>query len=103
MDTWSESAHEVIVDKTSTIQKMFHKLKARLIGFPVWDEKVKEVYTHLSNMRIIDMEDNGVVYQSATRIGPDHYGCALAYSLIGVDRLTNYGIKGSDEFSFDFI
>jgi len=103
MDAWNDSTHEVVVDKTSTIQKMMHKLKARLFRFPKWDEKVKEIYTHITNMRIIDMEDNGVIYQMATRIGADHYACSLAYALIGVDKLTNYGIQGTNTFNFDFM
>ena len=57
---------------------------------------------HVKNMRIMDMEDEGVLYQVATRIGADHLGCCGAYALIGMDKLTEMGIK-TENFSFDFL
>lgn len=98
---WNESEHEVIVDKTTTMQRMLHKLKGRAIGMPPIDEKLAVLTKHLKNIRIMDMEEDGIVYQVATRIGPDHLGCCLAYALLGVDKITNYNT--SVPFGYEFI
>lgn len=101
INQWNENGHEVTVDKTTVMQRMLHTVKARGIGMFQWQEKIAVLAKHLQNVRIIDQEDNGVIYQMATRIGPDHLGCALCYCLIGCDKLTNYGM--SSGFEYDYI
>jgi hypothetical protein len=101
VNTWNERSREVMVDKTTVMQRTLHKVKGRLIGVPPMDEKVATYLKHLKNVRIMDMEDSGIVYQVATRIGPDHLGCALTYGLVGVDKLNEYGT--APQFGFDFI
>jgi hypothetical protein len=49
----------------------------------------------------MDEEEDGVVYQVATRVGADHLACALVYALLGVEKLR--GIYNQrQEFMFDF-
>lgn len=102
-DQYNESAHEILVDKTVKIQRTLHSLKGRLIGLFPWCEKIAMLALHCKNTRIMDEESDGLVYQRATRVGPDHYTCALTYALIGVDKLTNYNIKFNTGTEFEFI
>ena len=103
IDQWSENSHEVTVDKTLAIQRILHTFKGRLIGLFPWNEKLAILALHLKNTVILDEEDEGLVYQRATRVGPDHYACACAYALIGVNRLTNYNIKINSALPIEFI
>lgn len=103
MDQWNESAREVTVDKTLKIQRTIHSVKNHLIGMFPWNEKLEMLATHLQNTRIMDLEDNGVVYQKAERVGPDHTVSALTYALIGIDKLTNYGVVLNNRMKFEFI
>jgi len=102
-DQWVEKSREVTVDKTTKVQRMLHKLKLRQIGMFPWSEKIQMLTKHIKNVRIMDMEDDGDVYQIATRIGDDHLGMALTYALIGVDKLTDMGKTQSQRFGFEFI
>lgn len=103
MDNWNENSKEVSVDKTVRIQRVLHTFKNHLLGLPPWDEKIETLCNHLKNTRIMDMEDDGVIYKKATRVGADHYVSATAYAMIGIDKLTNYGIKFNQSTEFDFI
>lgn len=102
-DQWNEKAREVTVDKTVSIQRVLHSVKNGLIGMFPWTEKTQLIAKHLGNIRILDEEDEGIIYQKATRIGADHLGCCLAYALIGVNKITNYGILNNNTLSWDFI
>ena len=103
IDQWNESAHEVTVDKTVSIQRVLHTFKGRLIGLFPWSEKLSLLALHLKNTIIMDEESEGIVYQRATRTGPDHFCCATAYALIAINRLTNYNIKINNSFPVEFI
>lgn len=104
MDQYNENSHEITVDKTVRIQRTLHALKGRLIGLFPWCEKIDMFTTHCKNTRIMDEESNGIIFSRATRIGPDHTTCALAYALVGVDKITNYNIKmNTTTFSSEFI
>lgn len=103
IDQWNEKSHEVTVDKTTKMQRMLHLVKSRQIAFFPWCDKIAMLTKHIKNVRIMDEESDGQIYQIATRIGPDHLGCALCYSMIGIDKLTQYGVKKNSTFSFDFI
>lgn len=103
IDQWNESAREVSVDKTLAIQRVLHTFKGRLIGLFPWSEKIATLALHLKNTVIMDEESDGLVYQRATRTGPDHFTCAVAYALIGVNRLTNYNIKINTATQVEFI
>lgn len=91
------------VDKTLAIQRVLHTFKGRLIGLFPWSEKLATLALHLKNTVIMDEESDGLVYQRATRTGPDHFTCAVAYALIGVNRLTNYNIKINTATQVEFI
>lgn len=103
LDQWNENSHEVNVDKTMKIQRTLHAFKGHLIGLFPWCEKLERLALHLKNTKIMDMEEDGLVYQMATRIGPDHYVSALTYALIGVDKLTNMNIKFNSAMDYDFV
>lgn len=103
IDQWTESSRSVSVDKTLKIQRTLYSVKNHLIGLFPWCEKIEMFCTHLKNTRVMDMEDDGVVYQMATRVGPDHTVSALTYALIGVDKVTNYNIKFNSGLNFEFI
>lgn len=103
MDNWNEKSHRVVVDKTVAIQRVLHSIKGHLIGLFPWCEKIEMFSIHLKNTRIMEEEDNGYVYQRATRIGPDHTACSTAYALVGVQKLTNYGIKFNTGLPYEFI
>ena len=51
----------------------------------------------------MDMEDEGIVYSKATRVGPDHTVSALTYALIGVDKITGMGVRLNQSTQFEFI
>ena len=101
-DSWNEGKHEVTVNKTVKVQRMLHQIKGRLIGISPMSEKIALLTKHLKNVRIMDEEDNGQMYQIATRVGDDHLACCLTYALIGVDKLTQMGTAGGG-FAFEFI
>lgn len=103
MDQWNDSSHEVTVDKTVSIQRVLHTFKGRLIGLFPWSEKIAMLALHLKNTVIMDEESDGLVYQKATRVGPDHMACAVAYALIGINRLTNYNVKINNATKVEFI
>lgn len=103
IDQWNESSREVTVDKTLSIQRVLHSIKGHLIGLFPWCEKIAMFTQHLKNTVIMDEESDGLVYSRATRVGPDHYCCALAYGLIGVNKLTNYNINVNNSTSVEFI
>lgn len=90
INQWNKNAREVTVDKTTVVQRMLHTVKAQSINLFKYDDKIAIFTKHLKNIRIMDMEDGGEVYQIATRVGPDHLACALTYALIGKDKLLSY-------------
>lgn len=103
IDQWNENAREVTVDKTLAIQRVLHSFKGRLIGLFPWCEKIAMLTQHLKNTIIMDEEEDGLVYQKATRTGADHFSCAVAYALIAVNRLTNYNINVNNRMPVEFI
>ena len=103
IDNWQEPSRQVNVDKTLSIQRVLHTFKGKLIGLPPWNEKLSTLALHLKNTVIMDEESNGLVYQKATRTGEDHYVCAIAYALIGVNKLTNYNLKFNNPMNVDFV
>lgn len=103
IDQWVENAREVTVDKTLKVQRSLYTVKNHLLGLFPWDEKIEMLCTHLKNTRIMDMEDDGLVYSVATRVGPDHTVSALTYALIGVDRITGMGVKFNTGMTYEFI
>lgn len=102
-DQYNETAHEILVDKTVKIQRMLHVMKGKLIGLFPWNEKIATLTLHLKNTRIMDEEADGYIFQRATRVGADHFACALTYALIGRDKLTNYGITFRNAMPYEFI
>lgn len=92
-DTWNDKTRDVSVDKTVKVQRTLHLLKSQLIGLYPWCQEIEIFSVHANNTRIQDDEEDGIVYQKAVRIGPDHSISCITYALIGVDRLTNYGIS----------
>lgn len=102
-DQYNEQSREITVDKTVKIQRTLYSVKNHLIGMFPYNEKLQTLALHFKNTRIMDEEADGLVYQKATRIGPDHYVSALTYALIGVDKLTNYNIKFNTGTEFEFI
>ena len=103
IDQWNESSREVTVDKTLKIQRTLYSVKNHLIGLFPWCEKINMFCIHLKNTRIMDMEENGVVYQMATRVGPDHTVSAITYALVGVDKITGMGVKLNSQMPYEFI
>lgn len=101
-DSWNETSRLISVDKTVKVQRMLHTVKARGIGVWRMDEDMMMFTKHLKNVRIMDEEENGIVYQVATRIGDDHFSSGLVYALLGVEKLKGiYAPK--QEFNWDFI
>lgn len=99
-DTWNEKNRDVTVDKTVKIQRSLHMLKNQLIGVYGWCEDVAIFSKHVNNTRIQDEEQDGIVFQRAVRLGADHLMCCLTYALIGVDKVTNYGISTLSQGTF---
>lgn len=102
-DQYNENSHEITVDKTVKIQRTLHALKGRLIGLFPWNEKLEMFTLHCKNTRIMDEESEGLIYQRATRVGPDHSCCSTTYALIGVDKLTNFNTKFNQGLEFEMI
>lgn len=103
IDQWNDNAREVTVDKTLKIQRTLHAFKNHLIGLFPWNEKIEMLCTHLKNTRIMDMEDDGLIYQMATRVGADHTVSATTYALIAVDKITNYNTRVRNGLNYEFI
>lgn len=104
LDRWNESNRNVNVDKTTKMLRTLQAVKQGYIGFFGWNEEMTQVITnHLINVQILDKEKDGLVYQVATRKGPDHLACCLAYALIGVDRVTQYGSKVSRGYQMELV
>lgn len=104
IDHWNMNKRLVTVDKTSKMQRTLQAVKTNQIGFYEWQDPMTQVISkHLQNVQILDKDNNGMVYQMATRKGPDHLACCLAYALIGVDQLTNYGLKVSQGYQMETI
>lgn len=105
-DNWNEKQRLITVDKTLRVQNLIHTVKAQKIGFWKLDEEMLLLMKHLHNTRIMDEEDDdGNVYQVATRVGDDHYASALVFALVGVDKyLKPYQRKPpKNRIWFDFI
>lgn len=99
IDRWNEQSRMVRVDKTSKMQRMLQAIKNGYIGFYTdKDEMTQLLIKHLKNVQILDQEKGGMVYQTVTRIGDDHLATSLAYALIAVDRITNYGSNVSRNY-----
>ena len=104
IDQWNERGREVTVDKTTKVQRTLHLVKNTLIGMYPWCEEIAILAKHLENTRIQDEEEDGIIFQRAVRIGPDHLACCLTYALIGCDKLTNYNISTlSGGYTCEFI
>lgn len=104
IDNWNEKNRTVHVDKTSKMQRTLQSVKQGQIGFVDWrDPNTQLLASHLENVLLIDKEQDGMIYQMATRKGPDHLACCLAYALIGVDKLTKYGLKISRGYSIETV
>ncbi len=102
IDQWNDSRRMVTVDKTSKMQRMLQAIKGNLIGFTNWNNPYTQVLAkHLKNVRIMDNERNGIIYQSATRVGGDHLACCLAYAMIGLDKITQYGLQISQGYKME--
>lgn len=106
---WDVKNNQVSVDKTVEIKKMLSLIKeTNFHMFHSNIEKTKILYKHINNIKLIDEEEDGIVYQIAVRVGGDHLGCALTYANIGLNRLTNDGLDDvpddrAPDFQFDFI
>ena len=103
IDQWNERAREVNVDKTVKIQRTLHSIKNATLGLFPWNEKTQILAKHLNNTRILDDEDDGIIFQRAVRVGADHTVCSLTYAMIGMDKLTNYSIALNSGFRAEFI
>lgn len=104
VDQWNDNRRMVTVDKTSKMQRTLQSVKRGYIGFYSWNDEMTQTLTkHLQNVQILDKDKDGFVYQVATRKGPDHLACCLSYALIGVDRLTQYGLKVSRGYRMDTV
>ena len=102
VDHWNDKRKMVTVDKTSKMQRMLQAVKTSQIGFYDWSDPMTQIISnHLQNVQILDQNKDGLVYQMATRKGPDHLACCLAYALIGIDKLTQYGLKVSRGYKME--
>lgn len=102
IDSWNETARLVTVDKTLKVQRMLHMIKARGLGFWKMDDDMLLVLKHLKNTRIMVEEENGIVYEVATRVGDDHTAAALNYACIAAEKIKN-PYQPVQEFNFDFL
>lgn len=103
IDSWNEGARTVTVDKTLKVQRMLHAIKNREIGYFKENDQLSLLIKHLKNVRIMDEENNnGQIYQVATRIGADHLSSCMVYALIGLEKLDN-PFKPQNEFTYDFM
>ena len=104
-DNYNENDHNVLVDKTVKMKRMLYALKNHLIGMPHWDEKLQKLYFHVSNVSILQEEQDGFIYEKVVKKGgnsPDHYACAMCYALIGVDKITDMGIVFRNKAMIEF-
>jgi hypothetical protein len=101
-DSWNETSRLVSVDKTLKVQRMLHTIKARGVGFWKTDDDMLTLTKHLHNTRIMDVEEDGLIWQQATRIGDDHWASCMVYGLLGVEKLKNIYVL-TPEFNYDFL
>lgn len=103
LDDWNDTKHSVTVDKTIAVKRVLYSVKGHLIGMFPWNEKLQMLTLHLKNTRIMQEESEGLIYEVATRTGPDHTVSAFAYALVGVQKLTNYNVKFNQGLPYEFI
>lgn len=102
VDSWSDNAQSVRVDKTVKMKRVLYNIKSKMIRTFGEGEKLRMLTKHLKNVRTLMEEEDGEVYEKVTRVGDDHLACCLAYAYIGIDRILSLH-KPSSTFHYDFL
>lgn len=102
--TFNDSQHTCSINRSAQLKKVMHMLKANRINLPPWSDKIAMLAKHAGNLRIMECESDKTheIYEVVVRVGDDHLACALAYALIAVDKLTNFGQPNVGFFQFGF-
>lgn len=88
----------VLIDKTMTLKVMTREIRDRKIGFPsLEEERVRLLIKHLKALAPLHHEEEGEIYEEISSTGDDHLAHALAYALLGMDRVSKGG-----RFMWDF-
>lgn len=87
--TWSETTHQVKVDKLMQNKRFITAMKDGQFGFYKFiDPDLRLFMTHWKNVVIRDEEgDDGEFYQTIGRRGDDHYSQSSVYAMLGIERL----------------
>jgi len=102
VDNWSDNIQQVRVDKTVKMKRTLYNIKSRSLRTFGRCEKLEMLIKHLKNVRTMMEEEDGLIYEKVTRIGPDHTACALTYAYIAVDRVLGLHAP-KQNFNFDFM
>lgn len=102
IDQWNDNTSRVRVDKTVKMKRTLYNVKARALHTFGNGEKLSMLTKHLKNVRMILEENDGEVYERATRIGDDHLAASLTYAYIALDRILGKHERKSD-FGFEFM
>lgn len=102
VDQWNDNGARVRVDKTVKMKRTLYNVKAGAVKTFGQGEKLAMLTKHLKNVRMIMEEDDGEIYERATRIGDDHLACAMTYAYIALDRILEKHVEKS-EFGFEFM
>jgi hypothetical protein len=102
IDTWSDKAQRVRVDKTTKMKRTLYNVKSRAIKTFARNEKLDMLTKHLKNVRTLMEEEEGEIYEKVTRVGDDHLACACTYAYIALDRILGLD-KPRTELEYDFM
>jgi hypothetical protein len=102
VDTWSDKAQRVRVDKTTKMKRTLYNIKARALKMFPRNEKLDMLTKHLKNVRTLMEEEEGEIYEKVTRIGDDHLACATTYAYIALDRILGLD-KPNTGLEYDFM
>jgi hypothetical protein len=92
---WKEDERIVSVNRTEVLDTMTGSLLERRIIMPQASTNVGLMAYQIANLAKVIEEDRETGERRATwrKLGPDHYGHALSYSLIAASRLKHGGVS----------
>lgn len=96
--SWSEATRRVTVDKLLTVKAACREIRLGNVGFPSLAlHPVPLVIQHFESLAPVKHEEDGDVWETMERKGPDHYAMAFVYASLALASATN-----ESTFNFHF-
>jgi len=102
--TWKEGQYVVRVNRTLSLRQAILAFKKRMVEVWPMDEAMELLCSHLSNLTIIQEEDEetGEITEEVTNTGPDHLAHAFNYAHIALDA-ERFQIREGGGFDYRFM